>query len=83
MIVLSLKVCREFEARLRQHFGRTDTDDNAITIADALQILSRIIFLNYRTGDHLSCRLTALDDKQTALFHALHITLPKKPPQVV
>jgi hypothetical protein len=80
--MLALKVSREFETRLRQHFGRTDTDENAMTVADALQTLSRIIFLNYHTDHHVMCRLVALDEKQTALFDALHIALPNKSPNV-
>lgn len=76
--MLALKVARVFEARLRRHFGCTDTDENAMTVSDALQTLSRIIFLNYQTKDHVISRLTALDEKQIALLNALQIPLPKK-----
>jgi transposase len=76
--MLALKVARVFETRLRRHFGRTDTDENAMTVSDALQTLSRIIFLNYQTKDHVISRLTALDEKQIAILNALQITLPKK-----
>jgi transposase len=76
--MLALKVARVFETRLRRHFGRTDTDENAMTVSDALQTLSRIIFLNYQTKEHVISRLTALDEKQIAILNALQITLPKK-----
>lgn len=76
--MLALKVTRVFDARLRLHFGRTDTGENAMTVSDALQTLSRIIFLNYQTKDHVISRLTALDEKQIAILNALQITLPKK-----
>lgn len=76
--MLALKVAREFENRLRTTFGRTDKDECAVTIDDALQTLSRIIYLDYKSETHTVSRLTQLDEKQSQLFAALKISMPKK-----
>jgi len=81
--MLALKVTRLFEQRLRETFGRTDADKSAMTVDDALQTLSRIIFLDYKNENHVVSRLTELDEKQSALFAALKITMPKKTAKVV
>lgn len=81
--MLALKVAREFETRLRATFGRTDKDECAVTVDDALQTLSRIIYLDYKNENHTVSRLTQLDEKQLQLFAALQISMPKKTAKVV
>ena len=76
--LLALKVARVFESQLHQSFDRIESDNNALTVPDALQSLSRIIFLNNTIKGQTTSRLTALDEKQSAIFKALGLTFPSK-----
>ena len=46
-----------------------------MTIDDALQTLSRIIFLDYKHDHHVMIRLTVLDEKQSKLLFLLFISM--------
>lgn len=76
--MLALKITRAFEDRLRAVFKTTDEDAHTLTVDDALTVLSRITYLNYRVKDQVVARLPQLDAHQQSIFAALGITFPKK-----
>lgn len=75
--MLALKLCRELEACLRQAFGTTDTDDNALTIKDALLSLTRMCFQRHETAGQAFLKLPRPDEKQEAIFKALDVHPPR------
>jgi transposase len=78
--MLALKITRQFEASLRQTFGTTDTDADAITADDALVALGRLTYLysTDRNGDR-HVYLPRPDEQQSKILKALGLTFPLKP----
>ena len=78
--MLALKITRQFEASLRQTFGTTDTDADAITADDALVALGRLTYLysTDRNGDR-HVYLPRPDEHQNKILKALGLTFPLKP----
>lgn len=76
--MLALKITRAFEEKLQSEFGTTKEDPHTVTLADALEALSRFIFLRYEINGKSMLRLPQPDDLQHAILKALGITLPRK-----
>jgi len=78
--MLALKITRQFAASLRQTFGTTDTDADAITADDALVALGRLTYLysTDRNGDR-HVYLPRPDEHQAKILKALGLTFPLKP----
>jgi transposase len=75
--MLALKITRQFEARLRNVFGTTDQDADAITADDALVALGRLTYLY--TTDRNGERHTHLprpDEQQNKILKALGLSFP-------
>ena len=75
--MLALKITRQFEAGLRQTFGTTDTDADAITADDALVALGRLTYLytTDRNGER-HVHLPRPDEHQTKILKALGLSFP-------
>lgn len=76
--MLALKITRAFEERLQKAFGTTEEDPHTPTLDDALEALSRFIFLRYQVNGKSVLRLPQPDDQQHGIFKALGISLPRK-----
>jgi transposase len=72
--LLALNVSRHFHAALRP----LERQYPHLSVADALDALSRLIFLNFRSSTTLVTRLQRPDTLQTDILHALNIKLPQK-----
>src|ERR1035437_6376553 len=49
--MLALKLSREMERRLREHFGTTDSNPYAITLRDALTSLGSLCLMQYKVDE--------------------------------
>jgi transposase len=78
--MLSLKLAREMERRLQSQYQTTNEDRYTVTIPDALNALSRITLLNYKTKDQVIRVLPKPDARQKQILSALqvHLTLPSQ-----
>jgi transposase len=77
--MLALKITRQLEAGLRQTFGTTDEDADAITPEDALIALGRLTYLysTDRNGER-HVYLPRPDELQNKILKALGLTFPLK-----
>jgi transposase len=76
--LLALKLSREIERRLQAAFGTTEADPHAITLADALNALSRLCLLNYQIDEQVTVtRLPKPDERQKQILAALQVPLPE------
>jgi hypothetical protein len=77
--MLALKITRQLEASLRQTFGTTCEDADAITADDALVALGRLTYLysTDRNGDR-HVYLPRPDDLQNKILKALGLSFPVK-----
>jgi transposase len=75
--MLALKVSREMERRLRAAFGTTETQQDAITLPDALLALTRLCLLHYPIDEKTTVtKLPQPDARQRKILEALGVTLP-------
>ena len=73
--MLSLKIVRLMEQRLRAVFGTTDTNSQAETVDSALAALSRLCLQHYRVGDQEVSGLPRPDARQRSILSALKVKL--------
>src|SRR5271157_1825701 len=77
--MLALKLSREMERRLREHFGTTDSNPHAITLRDALTSLGTLCLLQYKIDEKTTVtKLPQPSANQTRILTALGMTLPAK-----
>lgn len=74
--MLALKVVREMRRGLVAAFGTTDDDKLAVTVDDALAVLSRLCLLTYEVQGTPLTRLPRPDARQAAILEALGTSLP-------
>jgi transposase len=78
LAMLALKITRALEEKLHQAFGTTQDDPYAPTLEDALNALSRFIFLRYEIKGKAFMRLPRPDDLQQTILNALGVSLPRQ-----
>src|SRR5271165_1382608 len=77
--MLALKLSREMERRLREHFGTTDSNPHAITLRDALTSLGTLCLLQYKIDERTTVtKLPQPSANQSKILAALGVTLPAK-----
>ena len=77
--MLALKLSREMERRLHQHFGTTDSNPHAITLHDALTSLGTLCLLQYKIDEKTTVtKLPQPSANQTKILTALGMTLSAK-----
>jgi hypothetical protein len=77
--MLALKLSREMERRLHQHFGTTDSNPHAITLRDALTSLGTQCLMQYKIDEKTTVtKLPQPSANQTKILTALGVTLPAK-----
>jgi hypothetical protein len=76
--MLALKVTRLFQTLIRNAWGTTDEDPNALTHEDALLSLARLTYLHYEFKGTRYARLIQPNDEQRALLDALGIRFPRQ-----
>jgi transposase len=75
--MLALKLSREMERRLREHFGTTDSNPHAITLCDALTALGSLCLMQYKVDEKTTVtKLPRPSANQTKILTALGVTLP-------
>lgn len=75
--MLALKLSRAMEARLRQKFGTTDSNPQALTLSDALVALSSLCLLYYRVNEKTTVtKLPQPTANQKQILEALGVRLP-------
>jgi transposase len=75
--MLALKLSREMERRLREHFGTTDSNPHAITLRDALTSLGSLCLMQYKVDEKTTVtKLPQPSANQTKILTALGVTLP-------
>ena len=75
--LLALKLSREIERRLRAAFGTTGTGPQAITLPDALRVVTRLCLLHYQVDEKTTMtQLPQPDARQQEILQALGVTLP-------
>lgn len=75
--MLSLKISREMEQRLRAAFGTTETRADALTLPDALLALTRLCLLHYPVDEKTTVtKLPQPDERQRQILEALGVSLP-------
>jgi transposase len=75
--LLALKLSREMERRLREHFGTTDSNPHAITLRDALTSLASLCLMEYQVDEKTTVtKLPKPRANQTKILTALGVTLP-------
>jgi transposase len=75
--MLALKLSREMERRLREHFGTTDSNPHAITLCDALTALGSLCLMQYKVDEKTTVtKLPRPTANQTKILTALGVTLP-------
>ena len=73
--MLSLKIARVMESRLYKAFQTTRESDNAVTVEDAIDALSRLCLQHYPIGDQRVTGLPKPDDYQQKLLDALAVRI--------
>ena len=77
--MLALKLSREMERRLREHFGTTDSNPHAITLRDALASLSSLCLMHYKVDEKTTVtKLPQPRANQAKILTALGVPLPGK-----
>jgi transposase len=75
--MLALKLSREMERRLQEHFGTTDSNPHAITLPDALASLASLCLMQYQVDEKTTVtKLPQPRANQTKILTALGVTLP-------
>ncbi len=75
--MLALKLSREMERRLQEHFGTTDSNPHAITLRDALASLGSLCLMQYKIDEKTTVtKLPHPRANQTKILAALGVTLP-------
>ena len=75
--MLALKLSREMERRLREHFGTTDSNPHAITLRDALASLGSLCLMQYKVDEKTTVtKLPQPSTNQTKILKALGVNLP-------
>src|SRR5216683_1704642 len=75
--MLALKLSRELERRLREHFGTTDSDPHAITLRDALASLASLCLMQYKVDEKTTVtKLPQPSANQAKILTALGVALP-------
>jgi transposase len=75
--MLALKLSREMERRLREHFGTTDSNPHAVTLRDALTSLGSLCLMQYKVDEKTTVtKLPQPRANQTKILTALGVTLP-------
>lgn len=75
--MLALKLSREMERRLREHFGMTDGNPQAITLRDALTSLASPCLMHYKVDEKTTVtKLPQPSANQAKILTALGVTLP-------
>ena len=73
--MLSLKIVRLMEQRLKEVFGTTDDNDHAENLPSALAAFSRLCLQHYQIGDQEILGLPRPDGRQQKILSALKVTL--------
>jgi transposase len=81
--MLSLKVLRLLEQRLREVFGTTQENPAAETVQSALLALSRLCLQRYRVDDHDLVALPRPDPRQEKILAALNVKLTPPSPTLM
>jgi transposase len=75
--MLALKLSREMERRVREHFGTTDSNPHAITLGDALTSLASLCLMHYKIDEKTTVtKLPQPSANQAKILTALGVTLP-------
>lgn len=75
--LLALKLSREIGQRLRARFGTTDSKPHALTLSDALEVLSALCLLQYRVNEKATLtKLPQPSANQKQVLKALGVSLP-------
>jgi transposase len=75
--MLALKLSREMERRLREHFGTTDSNPHAVTLRDALASFGSLCLMQYKVDEKTTVtKLPQPSSNQTKILTALGVTLP-------
>jgi transposase len=74
--MLALKLSREMERRLREHFGTTDGNPHAITLRDALTSLASLCLVHYKVDEKTTVTKLPKPSANQAILTALGATLP-------
>ena len=73
--MLSLKIARLMESRLNDTFKTTHESDDAVTVEDAMDALSRLCLQYYQIGNQTIIGLPQPDDYQQKILDALAVKI--------